>query len=472
MRPDHSGTRRQFLQATGIVTAGVLAGCGSRPGAPTDESTGVTESPESRTSTETGTGQTDGTSATLVDALTDEARRVPPTGSGGGLDAVADDLASSPIVGVGETSHGVREFKQLPARLVRRLVRDHGYRLVAMEGTLGDFAPANDYVTGRTDDLDAAMAELEFYFWQTEGIRDLFSWLRAFNEGRTRDDVAEVIGYDAQFSWINGRAVRDYFERVDPDYLAAVADELEPLTTSPSHESGSGESTDEVESLLSDLRDRLRGRRTEYVERASESRWRLAMRHLWTLERGLRVTDHFRQGRTRRGEALRDESMAANVAWLREWTGGAGVVALGNANHTLRGYRAADRGNARMGQHLTDEFGADYYSLGLLFGDGTFAAPTDHARTEFDTFDVDGPAPNTLATSLAEVDRAPYFLDFEAASDRDLIEAWLERTESVQFTVPAAAQRGAVLLSTDPEAVMDGACFVANVTPARFTAGR
>jgi erythromycin esterase len=137
----------------------------------------------------------------------------------------------------------------------------------------------------------------------------------------------------------------------------------------------------------------------------------------------------------------------------------------------MRGYRGSGETNARMGQHLTEEFGADYYSLGQLFGTGSFSVPANHARTEFEAFDLGDPIDGTLAATFASASNSRFFLDFDDARDDANIDRWLGGISQIQFSVPRAAQRGAVPLPASPGEVYDGVLFVRNVTPARFISG-
>lgn len=405
----------------------------------------------------------------LVRAIDRAAVPIDGSASSSGLDDVAARLARRPVVGIGESSHGIREFKALPARLVRRLVDEHDYRLLALEGTLGEFDRVEEYVTGGAVDLADAMAAVTFHFWRTEALRETFEWLREFNDGRPEDDQVVVRGYDAQFHDVNARALRSFLDRVDPDFLAEVDSELDALAAPSGETSGAETSTDDRAALVEDLRERLQSGKSAYVEESSESEWRLAKRHVWALERGLDVTAAFHSGETARGEELRDEAMAANVAWLRDWTGSDRAVVLGSANHTMRGYRASDQRNARMGQHLTDELGADYYSLGLTFGDGSFTAPAGESHGEFATYELDGPVDGTLAATLAESSHSEFFLDFADAREADVIADWLDETERAQFTVPNAADRGAVTLPAAPGDTYDGVLFLEDVSAASFS---
>jgi len=452
-------SRREFLALTSVGIA-ALAGC-------TDRSSLSSTAPST---TPTTTADADGP----VDAIERDAVPVALVPDSDRLDAVASRLATVSIVGIGETSHGVAEFKTVPRLLVRRLVTDHGYRLLAMEGTLGDFASVNAYVTGGDVDLDTALSSLDFYFWRTEGIGRLFAWLREFNRGRPESAQVTVHGYDAQFHDVNATAIRSYLRRVDPAYLDDVAADLDPLTHPLYEQSDPEYMTPSHVSLLDSLRDRLRTHREAYIDRSSTAEWRLARRHVWTTRRGLQFLDRLHAEAYTEGKRIRERAMAENVAWLRDWADADRAIVIGNANHTMRNDSAGEGGGdtpPRMGQHLTDELGSDYYSLGLTFGTGEFAAPTNHDRTAFTTYTLDGPVEGSLEATLAVVDDPPFFLDFDTARRHAAVERFLNETQSVQFSVPRAATRGAVALPASPDSVYDGVVFVRTVSPASFVAG-
>jgi erythromycin esterase len=457
-------SRRQFVVAASTAGIGTLAGCASS--APGDGTT----TPRSNTPTQSagaGTPTPSDGAKSPVSAI--EAESVPIALSGGdGLDSVASTLASAPIVGIGENSHGIQEFKTLQKLLVERLVAAEGYRLIAIEGTLGEFGPVNEYVTGTSDDLDSALSGLEFYFWQTEAIRQLFEWLRSFNDGRPADDQAVVYGYDAQFHDVNATALRSYFKRVDPDYLNEVQDRLDPLTQPLYEQDEVSYMTDAQTSLISDLQARLHSHETAYVDASSRSAWKLARRHVWTLNRSLQFQQKLRAHKFTQGKTIRDAAMARNVRWLREWAGKDRTVVLGNSNHTMRGSSGSGGHGARMGQHLTETFGEDYYSLGLLFGSGQFRAPQSQPREPFSTYELGEPTDGTPAATLVDVQHPEFFLDLESARERARIDSWLDTVSDVQFSTPSAADRGSVPLPAAPGTVYDGIVFVQTASPSSF----
>lgn len=73
-----------------------------------------------------------------------------------GLDAVFGDAL---VVGLGEATHGTREFFRLKHRLIRYLVREHGLRVVAMEPNFPETLAIDEYVPGEAFDALCHVAE-------------------------------------------------------------------------------------------------------------------------------------------------------------------------------------------------------------------------------------------------------------------------------------------------------------------------
>lgn len=456
-------SRRQFVAAVSAAGIGTLAGCESSN--PTDgTATPRSDTPTPSTGDDTLTPSDETTP--LASAIKAESMPI-ELSAGDGLDSVASTLASASIVGIGENSHGIQEFKTLHKLLVQQLVAGEGYRLIAIEGTLGEFRPVNEYITGASDNLESALSGLEFYFWQTEAIRQLFEWLRSFNNGRPADEQAVVHGYDTQFHDVNATALRSYFQQVDPDYLTDIQNRLNPLTQPLYEQDEVNYMSDEQTSLISDLQGRLQSHETDYVDSSSQSAWELAQRHLWTLKRGLQFQQKLRAHEFTQGKTIRDEAMAQNVRWLREWADKERAVVLGNSNHTMRGASGSSDQGTRMGQHLTDAVGKEYYSLGLLFGSGQFRAPQSQNQS-FSTYELGDPTDGTPAATLVDVSYPEFFINFEPARERAQIDAWLDRISDVQFSTPRAADRGSVSLPAAPGTVYDGVIFVQRASPSSF----
>lgn len=458
--------RRYVLRAVASVGLAALAGCGDGPAAPgTDEgesdgdredgttgrdTTGrtTTENSAGGTTTDDGGGDTTTESGaeTVDPSVVEGIERVAvpfetaePTGSLGGLEPVVADLADATVVGMGEATHGTREFQTVRARLVRGLVADAGFRAVAFEENFGRLQRTNEYVVDGEGTLDDAMTGFHDYLFGTETVRELLGWLRAFNDGQPRDDRVGVYGVDVQNATAPARRVQGYLERVDPAYLDTT--EADPLTEvagwsldRASYDQGE---VDRLFDLVETLRSRLQGHRDAYVAASSRAEWQLAVRSVWNVEASARRGEAQQEGDTAMeqlmaGYEVREETMAANATWIQRFAPGDGLALWAHNSHVQRG--TIDRGrdgeeSNTMGEFVADRLGSAYHPLVLTFGSGRLTARRRSGTTE--RFVVDDPAPDTLATVLSAVDHPSFYLDFDAVSEDSDVATWLDESHRI-----------------------------------------
>lgn len=136
-----------------------------------------------------------------------------PTADFDDLAPLVETLDGATVVGLGEATHGTREFFRMKDRIVRYLVTEAGLRLFALESNFAETLAINDYVTTGTGDPLDALAGSYFWTWDTEEVLALIEWLRDFNEGRPADDQVKFYGIDMQYS--AGPALPLQFEAVN-----------------------------------------------------------------------------------------------------------------------------------------------------------------------------------------------------------------------------------------------------------------
>ncbi|MGW0998371.1 erythromycin esterase family protein [Streptomyces sp. NPDC002523] len=88
------------------------------------------------------------------------------------------------IVGLGEATHGTREFFHLKHRLLEFLVTELGFSVLAMEASASAGPAVDAYVRKGTGDAAKALAELGFWTWRTHEVLAVVEWVRAYNRGR------------------------------------------------------------------------------------------------------------------------------------------------------------------------------------------------------------------------------------------------------------------------------------------------
>lgn len=391
--------------------------------------------------------------------------------TGSGLAAVADALDDAAVVGLGEATHGTREFSELKACLVRHLVEERGLRLLAIEAAFADAVAVDEYVRGEYDGpASAAIAEMGFWTWSTEALRDLVEWLRAFNEGRPRDDRVRVFGVDVQDVGGSADALLDYLAATAPadedltDDLHALEDGV------PYGREGAEDAVSTLETVAPAVAAHLDDNRGACVGATSEREFGVARRHATVLERGAEFWRHMLDG-----EALvpvpatetRDDAMAENVAWLLEHTRHTQVAVWAHNGHVKRGGTDWFDGDApTMGEFLGREFGDGYYALGFDFHHGSFhARDSDTEGRPLREFTVDCRHEDALAATLADAGCECAFLETATARDAGLADDHPVRSIGGGY---AASDGDEFWERYDLSRDLDGVVFVAETTSSRL----
>lgn len=145
----------------------------------------------------------------------------PWTGAPEELDALAARLAEgTELVLLGDATHGTQEFYVTRAELTRRLVADHGFRGVVIEGEWADALRVHRFVQGAADeDPLAGFRRFPVWMWRNTATRDFVGWLRAH---AATGAAVGFYGMDAQELSGPLRELGAYLEAVDPQAAADV----------------------------------------------------------------------------------------------------------------------------------------------------------------------------------------------------------------------------------------------------------
>ena len=173
-----------------------------------------------------------------VAALIREAAEPLPTPDDVSFGAFFDRFGAAQIVLLGEASHGTSEFYRARAAITRRLITEHGFRVVALEADWPDAAAIDRFVRHRPQPagLEPPFRRFPTWMWRNREFAELVSWLRDWNQGRPEADQVGVYGLDLYSLSASIRAVLDYLDRTDAQ-AARIARErygcLTPWTKEP-----------------------------------------------------------------------------------------------------------------------------------------------------------------------------------------------------------------------------------------------
>lgn len=145
------------------------------------------------------------------------------------VDAIVELVAHKRIVMLGEASHGTHDFYSMRALITRRLIEEHGFVAVCVEGDWPDALRADRYVRGHGDDeaADEALAAFERFprwMWRNHEVAEFLDWLKHFNAHLDDRQRVGFYGMDLYSLHSSMQAVVHYLEDIDPEAAARAKD--------------------------------------------------------------------------------------------------------------------------------------------------------------------------------------------------------------------------------------------------------
>ncbi|HEV7918939.1 MAG TPA: erythromycin esterase family protein, partial [Solirubrobacterales bacterium] len=168
-------------------------------------------------------------------AVREIVRLARPAASDHDFDVLAAELAGPRVVMLGEASHGTSEFYSTRFRISQRLIAEHEYRFIGVEGDWPECKKIDDYVCGRdvegverdNDDPRDVLATFDrwpTWMWANAEVAELMAWMREFNAGRPIDQQARFHGLDIYSLYKSIDAVLRFLEDYDPDLAREAAE--------------------------------------------------------------------------------------------------------------------------------------------------------------------------------------------------------------------------------------------------------
>ncbi|HEY0672292.1 MAG TPA: erythromycin esterase family protein [Longimicrobiales bacterium] len=263
-----------------------------------------------------------------------------------------DDLARrARVLGLGEATHGSRELNDARFAITRRLVEQHGYRLIAIE--------ASALRLSERSSIDAG--------WIGRRIqRELVDWVRAYNAAHP-DDSVRVAGVDAQDFATALPAARSFISKAYGSALTARWDTIaRELAAADSQAAVFGNSRVDrgVRDALFELVGLLQLDRALLVQRFGAE----AVEAIAAIEYFTQFAD-YNSGTRSPASHGRDWYMAANLLKQLQARGPNARAVLWQHNA-----HAAKSAGRTTGGFLDEVLGCGYAAIALTFGRGAFVA--------------------------------------------------------------------------------------------------
>ncbi len=372
-------------------------------------------------------------------------------------------LEGKRIVQLGESTHGVREFNLLKARIVRFLHQELGYDVLAFESALyqcydADLA-AGESSAGRT------LTGCAFGVWHTKEVLPLFEYLRQTHDSERPLNLA---GFDIQPIGRNkeGRPqfLSDVVASINADYAAEVlaldSTFLEVYARDGSErrsyfmqETGQdmAEAYDRLAAFLAD--------NASVIEAAAIAPDRI----LFARQTAASMANYVRQQSSptvREHFERRDQGMAENLMFLLDEAYPDHNVIVWGHNLHLRHDNLAILPDSTMypdvavrttGSWIYERYGDAVYTVGLYMYQG------QAANNRGMVFEIEPALPGSLEELLHKVGTSALFVDLSQAP-RQPMTTWMDQPITARFNGATALQ---MVLRDQYSAIL----FVDRVTP-------
>ena len=330
------------------------------------------------------------------------------------LRALSPYLQNAGIIGLGDASHGTREFYLVKHRLIEYLVREEGFTVIALEAPWPRLNRIDDWIQGGEGDPAALLDDPDYWFWNTEEILDFLWWVRTYNMSRGDRPAVTIAGTDAVMTDGLIDDVVSYLRQVDPEAVAAAKEAWGciPSNSWGTRESAAIKTAAESPCLAAadGMTRYLAERREQYVQRSSPRRFDQVLQSA----RMIRQSGEIAFATRARRQETRDQKMGENVAWLREHAFGSQrkVVFWGHNFHVQRvPYSLFPGGpaNRSAGTLLAERY-SDYFVIGTATLRGRWIGITSQVNQTYETRDVPAPPADSYETLFASAGHPVVFV--------------------------------------------------------------
>ncbi len=402
-------------------------------------------------------------------------------------------LKNVSVVGLGEGSHGTREFFQLKHRMIEFLVTEMGFSLLIAEVNYSTSLVIDDYLLSRGDHTHAESIPKP---WPMDTLEwtNMLDWARDYNRGVPEKRKIRFVGYDSKPNKNVLPTVINYLRRVAVDQVEFAKNALSPVVDEPSVESDlavtlpgagrpqrSSEEKEQIRKNLSTLLTFFSSNRTKFVRLTSPGEFDRVEHLVRTVAQ---YDDTFsrrwvsQSDRLTTGIAIREQYANENIQrFINRHTDGRKAIIWAHNGHVSKGFIYADV--PTLGSYLHKEFGRSYYAMGFLFDRGTFQARNldqeDSGYGGVQEFVIKPSSPESIEWYFARPPIKNYFIDFRTTADNPNIRSWLNTPRPMRYLLGGGfSYRWAAEVYTRPIIIgeyYDGIAFVAEATRARPNVG-
>lgn len=337
-----------------------------------------------------------------------------PTLSLSDLQPLAQMIGNARIVGLGEATHGTREFFRLKHRLVRLLGSRDAHTVFALESSMADARAINQYLQDGTGRPDTLIEDLGDWTWNTESFLTLIEWMRRYNV--SEPGSISFWGFDVRSYETAMTEVRRFIQETDPTFVDTVDQIYDSLREADDrieiHASGRVTPQPLVQDWVEQagrIVSHLEANRQHYQAQYNDTRVSWAIQYA-------RLVQQYALSFLSYGPS-RDRLMAKNIAWILAHSAPEARILLWAHNDHV------SRDSGSMGHYLAKRYSRQYRSVGLAFHHGSYRANGYRGQA---VYPAHPPPVGSLEDFLHRADRSLFALDLSAVSESSIVNKWID----------------------------------------------
>ncbi len=332
------------------------------------------------------------------------------------LKPIIKKLGAKKIVGLGEGTHGTKEFNDIRIEIIKELVQKKGFNTICFENAYGDSYYLNKIINS-DESIKAGLKKYALSLWQTDEIEGLLLWLRSYN--KTNKNKVVFMGNDFNFISNAAKIVQEELNQ-NPELKAQTEELFNLASFQDSQWEKQNDPTAKIDFKLI-MKNGFRGYKiVESIDSIIQvKKIKVSADVTKSLLSCKQGYDLMYYGSLKKEGASRDKLMSDMVAFAASQNKNAKIIVwVHNAHSALKAIYQDDNGGG-MGEFLRAKYGNDYYALGTLTANGTYSATKDGIITrdnQFEAYTLSSPIVNSWEHLFSENKNATFFLSFNENS--------------------------------------------------------
>lgn len=312
------------------------------------------------------------------------------------LEYISNAINNAKVIGLGEATHGTREFAQIRHRLIKHLVINHGIRVFVIEDAFANTSLINQYITGQKTGDTEVFIKNWMRVWRIEEMKHLLDWFMAYNKDKPEKEKVQVYGCDMQNFIGTSISIKNELKQLSR-LSNSIEEGLDLLIQHRHSHKLSKVQKKTIQEMMNELK------MLDWTGIENDKQTLQLTVKIRVLEQGIDLlyTNGFKR------TLKRDRYMAENVQHIMGIEKNKRMVIWAHNQHTAN--KACQSARTPMGKHLKEAIGDAYYALGTAFCYGSlYAYNTIQNKTII--CEAGAPKEDCIDLSFAEAKYSNFFI--------------------------------------------------------------